>query len=227
MPSNLTYILIDIGAFIIPFLFSFHPRVKFKTQWNAFLPANLIIAVCFIIWDMIYTKIGVWGFNDKYILGLKIYNLPIEEVLFFILIPYSSTFTYYCFSLFFPPNKLSGKISLLLIVILTLTGLVFIQRLYTSVTFISLAILIFYLTYVTKPKWLSHFYLTYAVILIPFFIVNGLLTGTGPGEPVVWYNDNENLRIRILTIPVEDIFYGMLLLLLNTTLFEKFRIRNA
>jgi lycopene cyclase domain-containing protein len=66
----------------------------------------------------------------------------------------------------------------------------------------------------------------YAIILIPFFIVNGLLTGTGLDEPVVWYNDSQNLRMRILTIPVEDIFYGMLLLLLNTALFEKFKRKS-
>jgi lycopene cyclase domain-containing protein len=60
-------------------------------------------------------------------------------------------------------------------------------------------------------------------MLIPFFIVNGILTGTGINEEVVWYNDEENLGIRLLTIPVEDIFYAFSLILLNLLLFKKFK----
>ena len=53
--------------------------------------------------------------------------------------------------------------------------------------------------------------------------MNGILTGTGLEEQVVWYNDLENISIRMLTIPVEDLVYGFLLFGLNVTLFEEFR----
>ncbi|MEO6303968.1 MAG: lycopene cyclase domain-containing protein, partial [Bacteroidia bacterium] len=173
--------------------------------------------------------IGVWGFNDKYTLGIKLFKLPLEEVLFFICIPYSSVFTYYCFKLFYPKIQTSSfwLISSSLVAILIFISVFAFFKLYTSVTFILLAILIIYLAFIKKKKWLSNFYFMYLIILLPFFIVNGILTGTGLSEPVVWYNDSENLGIRILTIPVEDIFYGMLLLLLNTFLFETFYKKNA
>jgi len=50
--------------------------------------------------------------------------------------------------------------------------------------------------------WLIH--------LIPFFAVNGVLTAL----PIVWYNNSENLNVRLGSVPVEDAFYSLLLLLI-------------
>lgn len=60
------------------------------------------------------------------------------------------------------------------------------------------------------------FLLAYLVSIVPFFVVNGLLTAI----PVVIYNDTENLGLRLYTIPFEDIFYGMLLVLGNIGIME-------
>jgi lycopene cyclase domain-containing protein len=68
---------------------------------------------------------------------------------------------------------------------------------------------------------MDRVFTVYLLLLIPFFIVNGILTGTGLEEPVVWYNDEENLGIRLLTIPVEDVVYGFELFLLTVFFFEK------
>ena len=84
-------------------------------------------------------------------------------------------------------------------------------------------IIILSVAYFVNLKLLSSFYITFLVMLIPFFIVNGILTGTGIQEEVVWYNDEENLGIRILTIPAEDILYAFSLILLNLILFKKFK----
>ena len=91
---------------------------------------------------------------------------------------------------------------------------------YTSV--FTLLILLLHLVYLKKEYW-SRLVFAYLVILVPFFIVNGILTGTGLEEPVVWYNDAENLGIRLLTIPIEDSIYGFLLIASNITLFEFFK----
>ena len=59
--------------------------------------------------------------------------------------------------------------------------------------------------------------------MIPFIITNGILTGSFIEDQVVWYNDNYNLGLRIFTIPVEDVFYGMLLLFSNVIIYELLR----
>ncbi|MES2567865.1 MAG: lycopene cyclase domain-containing protein [Bacteroidota bacterium] len=225
MSNKLTYLLIDGGAILFPLIFSVHSKINFYKEWKAFWLANLVTSFIFILWDIYFTQIGIWGFNEDYITGLKIFNLPVEEVLFFICIPYSSVFTYYCLKLFCPDlrKNFSSTISVVLIFILLLISIFNFQKLYTLVTCISLASLICCITFVFKNKWLNVFYLMYLIILLPFFIVNGILTGTGLDAPIVWYNNSENMSLRILTIPVEDVFYGMLLLLLNVLLFERFK----
>ncbi|HET9486859.1 MAG TPA: lycopene cyclase domain-containing protein, partial [Chryseosolibacter sp.] len=69
--------------------------------------------------------------------------------------------------------------------------------------------------------FMGRFYFAFGVILIPFFIVNGILTGSFIDEPVVWYNNTENLGIRLGTVPLEDVVYGMLMLLVPITIWEK------
>lgn len=75
-----------------------------------------------------------------------------------------------------------------------------------------------------KIRMLNRFYITYLVILIPFFIVNGILTGSFIEGEVVWYNPSEITGLRIFTVPFEDIMYGFSLIFLNLMLMEKLKI---
>ena len=200
-----TYLLIDFFTILFPFLFSFHPRLNFYKTWPAFFPAMAISAVIFLLWDSYFTHLGVWGFNPVYLTGLNIGNLPLEEVLFFVCVPYACIFTCYCLNLLVQkrmPTKTGAAITVLLLIFFSVAAVLNYSKLYTFYTFSLAALLLIIGAYILKVAWLKEFYPTWLLILIPFFIVNGLLTGTGLKNPVVWYNDSQNLHFRLLTIPV-------------------------
>jgi lycopene cyclase domain-containing protein len=172
----------------------------------------------------------VWGFNEEYLSGLYVGTLPIEEVLFFICIPYACVFTYEAFNILIKRDYLQNlqkAISIVLILISLLVGLSNDSKWYTCTTFLGLAAYLFLLQFVWKVSYLGRFYFSWCILLVPFFIVNGVLTGSWIESPVVWYNDAENLGIRIGTIPLEDLFYGMFLIMMSVSLFEWVRGRST
>ena len=221
------YLWINLGSFIVPFLFSFHPKLQFYKRWKTLMLGILFMMLFFIPWDVIFTSEEIWGFNDSYITGLKVFGLPIEEWLFFICIPYACMFTHYSLRYFFPNMSLSKQTTSVIYVILQTVLIVtlwyYYDKWYTLVNFL-FAILLLGYVYNYKNHVLRQFLPTFGIILIPFFIVNGILTGTGIEDQVVWYDHTENLNLKLLTIPIEDSMYalGMLLSVLlvmewNTT----------
>lgn len=221
----MTYLLINIFTISYPLFKSFEQKVNMVSRWPALLPAIGITAAIFIIWDALFTAMGVWGFNDSHLIGLRMLGLPLEEWLFFITVPYACMFIYEVLN-YFVKRDVLGKVArpftIALAVFLVVMGSLHLDKWYTSVTFLSAAAWLAFIVW-KNPKWLGRFYLGYLVSLIPFLMVNGLLTGSFLDEPVVWYNDAENLGLRIATIPVEDSVYMLLMLLMNTTLYEGLR----
>lgn len=212
----LLYASLLLCCFIIPFVMSFDKNLKFYKQFRYLFPAIIVVATVYISFDVYFTKIGIWGFNPSYHLPLKILGLPVEECLFFIVIPYSSIFIHETFVYYFPRIELSDKISNFFSIILIITSIILAilnsNKTYTFfVSIITIVVLTFSL--LDKSRIINRFYVTFLIISIALLLVNGILTGSFIGSEVVWYNDNENLGIRILTFPVEDFFYGFTLIL--------------
>ena len=222
---NYLYLLINFLTVLFPILLSFDKRVQFYKDWKYIFPSLFITGLIFLFWDYLFTVYHVWSFNPNYILGIYFLNLPIEEILFFITVPFSCIFIYQCLNYYIKKDVLKSiaKLFTILLLVASICFLVlFPDRVYTLITFgLLLAIITFAL--LAKPPFLSRFYLAFIVSLIPFYIVNGLLTSF----PVVMYNNVENMGFRIGTIPFEDHFYSLVLLLMNILLFEYFKKRRT
>jgi lycopene cyclase domain-containing protein len=224
-----TYFLILAASLAGPLALSFDKKVAFFKRWKYLFPAMTMPALIYILWDIYFTYNGVWGFNEDYITGIKLVNLPIEEVLFFFIVPYCCVFIYECIRCYFPRWKDNTKADIFLkslALVLAISGIIFHDRHYTCWTFLLTAFFIAAIyTFRNYFKLFDagSFLISYCIMLIPFLIVNGFLTAI----PVVLYNDVENLGIRIYTIPFEDTFYGMLLVLMNIVIYEKLKNRNT
>ena len=218
------YLILNIASLIIPFLYSFENRMKYIKRWKAVFSAIILTAIFFIVLDIIFTKMGVWSFNPRYHSGIEFFDLPIEEWLFFICIPYASIFIHFAFHYFLPKVSLSDKtariIYWILMVILLPTILFHYDKWYTVINY-SVLVLVLTYTVFRVPGILNTFFITFLIVLIPFSIVNGILTGSFIDEPVVSYNDAENLGIRLGTIPIEDIGYAFSMLLMSLVLIKK------
>jgi len=220
-----SYLLINILTVFFPVVLSFDKKVHFFKSWKFIWPGMTLTALFFLFWDVLFTVKGVWSFNPHYIVGINLGGLPLEEIFFFITVPFACIFIYACLNYYIKwemTNRLTQVINNLIIMLSILGAILYYDRLYTIVTFGLLLVLMPLLQYIFKVRWLNRFYLTYLVALVPFYIVNGILTSI----PVVMYNNSENMGRRIGTIPVEDHFYLIILLLMNIGFFEYFKTKN-
>ena len=220
------YLLINLFSVSYPLLKSWDSRLNYYRQWPAFFKANLILLAVMIPWDVFFTKKGVWGFNPEYNLGIAILGLPLEEWMFFIFIPFACVFIYEVIRYFDASNRLensSKKINAVVLIVSTVLLILGFGQWYTTVTLSFLILLLIYHQLAPTSSYLGHFYLSFLFMLIPFLVVNGVLTGSFIHEEVVWYNMKETFGIRLFTIPFEDIFYCMFMMLFLVTFYEKFR----
>ena len=224
-----TYLLLDIFTIALPFFWSFEKKVFFVKYWRGLFLGIAVMGLVFIPWDVWFTSMQVWGFNERYLTGIKIANLPIEEWLFFIAVPYACAFLYETLNYYLPKTLLSGiqdKITAVLIFVSFVLSIMFVDRIYTFTTFSLLSLFLIWHLLINRSDFLGQFYMLFLFVQIPFILVNGVLTGMFTDEPIVWYNNAENMGIRIITIPVDDVGYNMLMLLVVITVLEMFKVRT-
>ena len=72
--GNYLYLIINLSAVSVPLLFSFHPRLRFYNHFKNLLVGFLFMVPVFIVWDIYFTHLKVWGFNNDYLLGINIFK---------------------------------------------------------------------------------------------------------------------------------------------------------
>jgi lycopene cyclase domain-containing protein len=214
------YLLLDGLTLFFPFVLSFDQRVHYFSKWLSVFLATLIVALPFLVWDVLFTKNGVWGFNDDYLVGLKIAELPIEEILFFFVVPFACVFIYEC-AKFYLKTISFKQLNRIICFAIPLYGLLL--ALLEPVGWYTLSVVIssgFVLFFWLRNMHLNFAGITFLISLIPFLGVNGILTGGVTSAPVVWYNEAHKVSPRIWTIPMEDVLYCFTLIIGVILLYE-------
>jgi len=219
------YLTLELCSVAVPLILSFDKKVAFYRHWRTLFPAIITAGLIFISADIIFTEKGVWGFNSRYHSGIILAGIPLEEWLFFIIIPYASIFTHYVIISYFPGTFLSDRttriITWILVACLSILIVIFHKRIYTTF-YSAFMIILLLISLFDRSRLINSFYITWLVILIPFFLVNGILTGSFIQDEVVWYNESAISGFRIFTVPFEDIMYGFSLIFLILLLMAKF-----
>jgi lycopene cyclase domain-containing protein len=93
--SHLTYLLILAACVLgtLPLEFALHVRVY--AQWRRLAMTLLPIALLFCAWDAYSIRRGLWYYDGHFLLGVTLPGrLPLEELLFFLVIPLCAVLTY-------------------------------------------------------------------------------------------------------------------------------------
>lgn len=202
------YLLINVLIVIVPFIFSFEKKIYFIKNITDVVISVIAVGTVFLVWDSFAVSRGDWSFNPLYVTFLPFINLPLEEILFFISVPYSILFVYECVVYYVRDKQVISNHNFLipLFIITAVTGLIFSGKDYTFTVMLYLSIL-FLMIFLFRLKFILYrsFFLTVLVSFIPFFIVNYLLTYL----PVVMYNSAAITGLKLFTIPAEDLFYSV------------------
>ncbi len=218
--------MIVAATFAIPFLFGIKKQIAFFLNLKHLIPAMLFSGAIFIIWDLRFEERAIWRFNPDFVLGINILNLPIEEWLYFLGIPFLGVFIYEYLKAHvskFEKANVFLAFSIVLFILFGVLAYTTRQKLYPFFTFFLTAIYLGYTIFRNRfKKHYTKFYLGYFVMLVPFLIISGLLSGL----PIIEYNPEYLLNVRLYSIPVENFVSLFLLYLMNVTIYEYLKERR-
>jgi len=221
--QNFWYLLILLVlAGVTMFLFV-KKSIVFITELKYMLPAIIFSGAVFIMLNIRLVNSGIIHFNTNYLLGKYIFNLPIEEWLFLLIISFFAFSVYILVSVKFADFEKSNLFYVLSIVLLLGFGFVAWSSRQKLVPFFIFFLLVIYFGYTLFRNrfkiHLTKFYISYLIVVIPFFLIKIVLNTL----PVILYNNEFILGIRLLNMPVEEFGNLFLLMLINITIFEYLR----
>lgn len=91
---KLEYFILLAVCLAGPLVLSFSKKLALYKYPGRLVQAIVLPMIVFVAWDVFAAERGHWSFNNNYITGLFIFNLPVEEILFFVVIPFAGLFTW-------------------------------------------------------------------------------------------------------------------------------------
>ncbi len=212
--GSYTYLIITLLVLSGPLALSFDRRVAFYRQYKRLALSIPPVSAVYLLWDVIVTEHGHWSFNPSYAGSWRLFGLPLAEWMFFLVVPYACLFIYEVVKAYFPKHQSKNpgygkRCSALVLLFLSVITIIYHEQAYTMLALLSSALWLL-ATLIFFPKLLEDIHVLWYFLLsiVAFLLVNGVLTGL----PIVEYNPEAIWNIRIVTIPLEDLFYNISML---------------
>ncbi|AWR96202.1 lycopene cyclase domain-containing protein [Acidianus sulfidivorans JP7] len=210
------YAMIDLMIFLPTLILS----LFVKRNYFKLFQSIAIVSPLYLFWDFLATWKDSWSFNPKYVTDIYIINLPIEEVIFFLVTPFATLLIFD-----FVMSKVKDReINWIPKVVSIITFILPITLLFTynySYTFVDILYLIMSLSVsslIARDLLASrNFWIFIGLSYIPFLVFDYFLTS----DPIVIYGPHSILGIRITTIPIEDFIYSFSMLTLYTVFYTR------
>ena len=91
---SLTYLLVLTFCVLCTLPLEYVLQARVYRRWRSAAVAVLPVAAVFILWDYWAVRAGWWSFDRRYVVGLFAGPLPLEEILFFLVVPVCALLTF-------------------------------------------------------------------------------------------------------------------------------------
>lgn len=193
---------------------------------KAFLAAVCLTGIFFSALIFLFNALQILSFDTSNFGNPLVAGVPLYAIAATFAVPSSGLFTYLFLNSRFPNNaleKFSLSLSNLLLGICVAMLFFGYLKWYTLSTFFMLFILLLYVEYRNKLRFMYRFYRSYATLLIPFYLTCLFLKQAS----ILTFNKNATLKLNLFDVPIEAYFYLMNALLTCVYLFELFKSKSA
>lgn len=208
---NFVYYFFNLFVLLPPLFISVFSDVKTYKNWRALGAAIVTVSLPFIVWDIWAAAQGHWFFSGSYITAPRIAGLPVEEILFFVTVPFAMVFVWDVLKKHIPSKPFSEILGALGICLVSLAAIVLLlsqwSRGYSRSA--GIAVLISVAIILVSGWWRRNIFWWFQLVLLAiFFVANTFLTAL----PVITYGDASVIGFRVGTIPLEDFFFNFALI---------------
>jgi lycopene cyclase domain-containing protein len=90
---SLAYLLVLLGCLVGTAPLELVLGTRVYARWRRLLLTLLPVVTIFVLWDLLAIRAGHWDYDPEQVTGVAFGALPLEELLFFIVIPICAVLT--------------------------------------------------------------------------------------------------------------------------------------
>lgn len=220
--ENFSFLVLDLILVSLLALLFYTQRSQLKPFKKSAIKTIVSTSLFLLIIDFIFTHNQYWMYHSGAIVGLTIFKVPIEKLVFTPTILAISLIIYLFIKrkLDYTNRKWVVRLLCFLFIILTIP-FPYIHW-YDFHTFLSSLLLNFFLLFLLykTPKWSTNFLVLFTTTLYPFVALSSFISGTDWNAPLLTFNALETQGVFIFSFPLENLFYWFAVLFVGIYLFE-------